>query len=147
MAVDERQTRGRLTTSSQLAFAAIVAGITGSYLHFVRGSSSWHEGRFIYTEVVAGLSIVLSVIWLFPFAGSFIHYPADIIISICWFVAFGLLVNVSLLPRELSRLTLFLPYYLLTHIQPSDSPVLVLLLPHRHSRTGLRDSKENEEKS
>ena len=70
-----------------------MAGITGAYLHSVSNTSSWDQGRFIYTEVVAGLSIVLSIIWLFPFSGSFIHYPADFFISVMWFVAFGLLVN------------------------------------------------------
>ena len=81
---------------AQLAFAAIVAGLTGQYLHSVSGSeTTWDQGRFIYTEVVAGLSIILAIIWLFPFSGSFIHYPADFFISVMWFVAFGLLVNVS----------------------------------------------------
>jgi len=78
---------------AELAFACIVAGITGDYLHAVQGSSSWEQGRFIYTEVVAGLSIILSIIWLFPFSGSFIHWPADLFISVAWWVAFGLLVN------------------------------------------------------
>jgi len=78
---------------AELAFAAIVAGLTGDYLHSVSGSSTWDQSRFIYTEVVAALSILLSVIWLFPFSGSFIHWPADFIISICWFVSFGLMVN------------------------------------------------------
>lgn len=78
---------------AELAFAAIVAGLTGYYLHSVKGASSWSQGRFIYTEVVAGLSILLSIIWLFPFSGSFIHWPVDLIISICWWASFGLLVN------------------------------------------------------
>ncbi|KAI0472757.1 membrane-associating domain-containing protein [Xylariaceae sp. FL0804] len=78
---------------AELAFAAIVAGINGQYLHAVRHTSSWDQGRFIYTEVVAGLAIFLSIIWLFPFTSSFIHWPVDLVISICWFVAFGLLVN------------------------------------------------------
>ncbi|KAI0179340.1 marvel domain-containing protein [Hypoxylon sp. FL1284] len=78
---------------AELAFAAIVAGINGEYLHAVRHADSWAQGRFIYTEVVAGIAIFLSIIWLIPFAGSFVHWPVDIIISICWFVAFGLLVN------------------------------------------------------
>jgi hypothetical protein len=77
----------------ELAFAAIVAGITGDYLNSVRNTSSRELGRFIYTEVVAGLAILLSIIWLFPFSGSFIHWPVDIIISVGWFAAFGLLVN------------------------------------------------------
>ncbi|KAI1344873.1 marvel domain-containing protein [Xylariaceae sp. FL0016] len=78
---------------AELAFAAIVAGINGSYLHAVRHQSSWDHGRFIYTEVVAGIAIFLAIIWLFPFSGGFIHWPVDVLISICWFVAFGLLVN------------------------------------------------------
>jgi hypothetical protein len=78
---------------AELAFAAVVAGINGEYLHRTKGVDSWTQGRFIYTEVVAGLSIFLALIWLFPFASSFIHWPVDLLISICWFVAFGLIVN------------------------------------------------------
>lgn len=77
---------------SQLVFSAIVAGITGYYLHH-SGQSAWDLGRFIYTEVVAGLSILLSLLWLFPFSGSFIHWPTDLVLSAAWFAAFGLLVD------------------------------------------------------
>ncbi len=78
---------------AELAFAAIVAGLTGKYLHALEGVSSWSLGRFIYTEIVAGLSILFSIIWLFPFASSFIHWPADFVFSVMWFVAFGLMVD------------------------------------------------------
>lgn len=78
---------------AELAFAAIVAGLTGDYLHSVQGASAWSLGRFIYTEVVAGLSIIFAIIWLFPFSGSFIHWPTDFIISVMWFIAFGLMVD------------------------------------------------------
>lgn len=78
---------------AELAFAAIVAGITGQYLHQNHAASSWSMGRWIYTEVVAGLSIFFAIIWLFPFSGSFIHWPTDLVLSIAWFVSFGLLVN------------------------------------------------------
>jgi len=78
---------------AELAFAAVVAGLTGRYLHALEGVSSWHLGRFIYTEVVAGLSILFAIIWLFPFSGSFIHWPADFIFSVMWFAVFGLLVD------------------------------------------------------
>ena len=77
----------------ELAFAAIVAGLNGEYLHAVQGARAWDIKRFIYTEVVAGLSILLAIIWLIPFSSSFIHWPADLIISVCWFVSFGLLVD------------------------------------------------------
>src|SRR4051812_45452766 len=78
---------------AELAFAAIVAGLNGAYLHAVHNASSWQLGRFIYTEVVAGLSIFLAIIWLIPFSGSFIHWPVDFVISVAWFVSFGLLVD------------------------------------------------------
>ncbi|KAK1540694.1 hypothetical protein CPAR01_06683, partial [Colletotrichum paranaense] len=78
---------------AQLVFAAIVAGITGAYLHATQNTSSWDNGRYIYTIVVASLSLLFALIWLLPFSGSFIHWPMDIFLSILWFVAFGLLVN------------------------------------------------------
>ena len=80
---------------AELVFATIVAGINGYYLHKVENASSWSQGRFIYTEVVAGIAIFFSLIWLIPFSSSFIHYPLDFLISVTWFVAFGLLVSVS----------------------------------------------------
>ncbi len=53
----------------------------------------WDMSRFIYTVVVGGLSIILAIIWIFPFSSSFINYPVDFLLSIMWFVAFGLLAN------------------------------------------------------
>ncbi|KAI3342481.1 membrane-associating domain-containing protein [Ustulina deusta] len=78
---------------AELVFATIVAGINGYYLHAVRHTSSWSQGRFIYAEVVAGIAIFFSLIWLIPFSGSFIHWPVDFLISVTWFIAFGLLVS------------------------------------------------------
>ena len=78
----------------ELTFAVIVAGVTGDHLH--RSSETpWELGRFIYTETLAGLAIFCSIIWLFPFASTFMHWPLDILISVGWFVSFGLLVDVS----------------------------------------------------
>jgi hypothetical protein len=78
---------------AEMAFAAIVAGINGHYLHTLRKVDAGHLWRFIYTEAVAGLSILLAIIWLIPFKGSFTHWPADLVISVAWFVAFGVLVD------------------------------------------------------
>lgn len=80
--------------AAELACAAIVAGINGDYLDD-SNASSWELGRFIYTEVVAGIAILFSVLWLLPFSGGFINWPMDVIISILWWVVFGLLVDVS----------------------------------------------------
>lgn len=80
--------------AAELAFAAIVAGITGWILS--RSSEDTKGlGRFIYTEVIAAITILVALLWLIPFSSSFIHWPFDFFVSVCWFVAFGILVNVS----------------------------------------------------
>ncbi len=43
--------------------------------------------------VVAGISILYAIIFLFPFMSSFFHWPADLILFVLWMVAFGLLAN------------------------------------------------------
>lgn len=77
----------------ELAFSATVAGLTGAWLHQHKSTSAWSEKRFIYTEVVSALGIVFSLLFLLPFASSFLHYPADLILFILYIVAFALLVN------------------------------------------------------
>ncbi|GAB0137878.1 hypothetical protein EsDP_00006131 [Epichloe bromicola] len=80
--------------AAELVFAAIVAGITGDHIH-KSDASAWHLGRFIYTVTVSGIAIFLALIWLFPFSGTFVHWPVDIFVSILWWAAFGLLADVS----------------------------------------------------
>ncbi|KAF4982898.1 hypothetical protein FZEAL_1594 [Fusarium zealandicum] len=79
--------------AAELAFAAIVAGVNGQYLHQADGASSWALGRFIYAEVVAGLAILVSLLLLIPFSSTFIHWPLDIFMSINWWIVFALLVD------------------------------------------------------
>ncbi|KAI9861108.1 MAG: hypothetical protein M1813_005537 [Trichoglossum hirsutum] len=81
----------------EIAFAAVVAGVVGEYLHQFDKAHAWPQSRFIYTEVVAGLSILLALFWLIPFTDSVINWPGDLIFFILWIVAFALLINVSLL--------------------------------------------------
>ena len=81
---------------AELGFATIVAAVNGKYLHDVADyTTHWQQARFIYTEVVAGLALFFALVWLIPFSGSFVHWPMDFFISVCWFAAFGVLVNVS----------------------------------------------------
>ncbi|KAI9804484.1 MAG: hypothetical protein M1825_001383 [Sarcosagium campestre] len=77
----------------ELVFAAVVAGLTGKYLHSLKNARLGSQKRFIYTEVVAALSMLLALIWLIPITGGFIHYPIDFILFVAWIVAFGLLVD------------------------------------------------------
>jgi len=77
----------------ELAFSATVAGLTGEYLHAAKHQSAWSKKRFIYTEVVAAIGILFSLLFLLPFAASFIHWPIDFVLFILFMVAFGLLAN------------------------------------------------------
>ncbi|KAJ3516641.1 hypothetical protein NM208_g14816 [Fusarium decemcellulare] len=61
--------------AAELVFACIVAGVNGEYLHKTDGASAWTLGRFIYTEVVAALGILFSLLLLIPFSSTFIHWP------------------------------------------------------------------------
>lgn len=85
----------------ELAFSAVVAGLTGQYLHANKDASSWSKGRFIYTEVVAAIGILFSLLFLLPFAGSFIHWPVDLLLFILYMIAFGLLASVRFISSPL----------------------------------------------
>jgi len=77
----------------ELAFSTVVAGLTGHYLHQTNHASTWSRKRFIYTEVIAPIGILFALIFLFPFAGSFIHYPMDFLLFAGFMIAFGLLAD------------------------------------------------------
>ncbi|CAI7658184.1 unnamed protein product [Penicillium bialowiezense] len=82
---------------AEIGFAAVVAGVIGHHLARVHHGSEnvdwWPQSRWIYTEVIAGISILLGLIWLIPFSSGFFSWPLDILISFAWFAAFGVLVN------------------------------------------------------
>jgi hypothetical protein len=78
----------------ELAFSAVVAGLTGQYLHQHKGTSAWDEKRFIYTEVIAAIGIVFSLLFLLPFMSSFFHWPMDFLLFAGFMIAFGLLAHV-----------------------------------------------------
>ena len=83
----------RLTTKRILTELQVVAGIVGCYLHDFDQRDGWPKKRFIYSEVIAGVSILFSLLWLLPFAGGFYSWPLDLVLSAAWFAAFGLLVD------------------------------------------------------
>lgn len=79
----------------ELVSATIVAGILGHYLWLVSQADDHANSRIVYTVAMAGISIVVSIALGIPFKYSFYCFPLDFALSICWFVAFGLLCNVS----------------------------------------------------
>lgn len=78
----------------EFAFACVVAGLIGEYLHQLDEANVWPQSKFIYTEVVAGLAIVAALLWLVPFTAHVTNWPGDLIFFILWIVAFALLVPV-----------------------------------------------------
>lgn len=56
----------------------VVAGIIGYYLNEWSNDhiDAWAQRRWIYTEVIAGLSLLLGLLWLIPFAHTFFIWPS-----------------------------------------------------------------------
>ncbi|KAK4934690.1 hypothetical protein LTR10_024108 [Elasticomyces elasticus] len=78
---------------AELVFAAVVIGNISSYLHQYHRNSGLPLARFIYVDIIAGLSILLALLWLLPFASGFFHWPIDLLLSFAWFAAFAILIN------------------------------------------------------
>ncbi|KAI9367503.1 marvel domain-containing protein [Aspergillus egyptiacus] len=78
---------------AQIAFGAIVAGVVGWFLDRFGDADLWFQPRWIYTVVVAGVSILFGLIWLIPFSSGFFTWPLDLLISLAWFAAFGVQVD------------------------------------------------------
>jgi len=79
----------------ELCCAVIVAGIVGQYLHYLDLADVHAGSRIIYTEVIAGISILFSIIFMPPLKYSFYGFIIDFALFICWMVAFGLMENLT----------------------------------------------------
>jgi hypothetical protein len=81
----------------QLISAAIVAGLLGRYLHNLHEGGGFNSRRVIYAISIAGIAIFFSLLFMLPLKYQFYAFPFDFIMFILWMIAFGLLINVSLL--------------------------------------------------
>jgi len=79
----------------QLASAAIVAGLVGRYLSSVHDAHAHAGSRIIYAIVIAGISIIASLVLMIPWKLTFFAFPLDAILFILWMVEFGLLANLT----------------------------------------------------
>ena len=79
----------------ELASAIIVVSIVGRFLFLLDEANANANSHVIYTEVIAGISIILAIILAPPLKYSFYCFSLDFTLFICWMVAFGLLCNVS----------------------------------------------------
>ena len=64
----------------QLCSAAIVAGIIGWGLHRIDSGNGPSNGRLVYTEVVAALTLAVSLVLLVPFKFVFKACPVDLLL-------------------------------------------------------------------
>ncbi|OJJ57060.1 hypothetical protein ASPSYDRAFT_91352 [Aspergillus sydowii CBS 593.65] len=80
---------------AEVAFGAVVAGIVGWFLHTFDDIDVWPKPRWIYTEVIAAISILFGLVWLIPFSSGFFTWPLDLLISFAWFAAFGIQVDAN----------------------------------------------------
>jgi len=81
--------------SGELISATIVAAILGRYLFFLSSASAHAGSRVIYAEVIAGISILASLVLFPPLKYSFFCFALDFALCICWTVAFALLCNLT----------------------------------------------------
>ncbi|KAF7503684.1 hypothetical protein GJ744_003362 [Endocarpon pusillum] len=77
----------------ELLSAIIVTAIIGYYLYPYAQNKTWPAKRFIFAETWAGLSIILSVLWLVPSMAHKIPWLADFVTSSGWWVSFGLILQ------------------------------------------------------
>ncbi|ORX98674.1 hypothetical protein BCR34DRAFT_640649 [Clohesyomyces aquaticus] len=82
--------------AGELCSFSIVIGLLGRFFYlFHLGTDESLNGRLIYAEVIAGLSIVASILLMPPLKYSFCAWPVDVVLFICSIVAFGLLADLS----------------------------------------------------
>ncbi|KAM0705457.1 hypothetical protein Q7P35_006816 [Cladosporium inversicolor] len=79
----------------RLCSACIVVGTVGWAIHRIHDSNGSVSGRLIYAEVVAAISIVVSLLLVPPMDYVFMMWPLDAISFIMWVVAFGILADLT----------------------------------------------------
>jgi len=80
---------------AEFVCAAVVLGLDAYFIDLYRHhrGPTGILGREIFIIVWAVLSVLLALVWMIPTRSSMLHVPADLVLSLGWFAAFGLLVN------------------------------------------------------
>ncbi|RPB05247.1 hypothetical protein L873DRAFT_1663433 [Choiromyces venosus 120613-1] len=74
----------------QLLLALTIAGIYGQDLHMASKHNVSAGPRWVFAEVVAGLSFLLAGIYLLPFVRSFRTFFLDGVLFLFWMILFGI---------------------------------------------------------
>lgn len=80
---------------AQLACACIVMGILARFCYQLTVAQATANSRLVYTLVIAGITIVYSVLFCAPFNILSISFPFDFVLFVTWLVAFCLLADQS----------------------------------------------------
>jgi len=67
----------------ELASAAIVADLVGQYLHYLTTNNAYAGSRIVYAEVLSGISILISILFLPLLKYSFYGFIVDFALFIC----------------------------------------------------------------
>jgi len=79
--------------AAEFICAAVVIGLDAHFLYIHHKTKYGPLGREIYVIVLSSLALLLSLVWMLPTTSAMLHVPMDLIISLGWFAAFGVLVN------------------------------------------------------
>lgn len=74
----------------QFVLAITVAGLYGVDLHHAHEKKAYTDGKWVFAEVVAGLSAFTCIIYGIPFIKSYWAFGWDWILFILWTALFGL---------------------------------------------------------
>jgi hypothetical protein len=100
----------------QFALAITVCGLYGVDLHNAASAGKYRDSKWVYAEVVGGLSAFTAVLYMIPFMIKIpLIFIWDTLLFFLWIVLFGIFGNVriSLLPLSISRflsLMFFVPW-------------------------------------
>ncbi|KAI9676110.1 MAG: hypothetical protein M1817_000854 [Caeruleum heppii] len=76
--------------SLQLVLALAVAGLYGTDLNNARKNGLGGDSRWIYAEVVAGLSGLTALIFMIPYLKIHILFVWDAFLCLLWLIVFGI---------------------------------------------------------
>jgi hypothetical protein len=71
----------------------VVVGIVGYFLHYYEDNAAYPNVRLVYTEVVAALSMLCSILWIAFSTAESCSIGPDLFVSLAWFAAFGSLME------------------------------------------------------
>lgn len=87
----------------QFILAITVAGLYGTDLHRADKMDAYTDGKWVYAEVVAAMSVVTVLIYGIPFIKSYWAFGWDWLLFILWTALFGIFGNIFISAKPTPR--------------------------------------------